>query len=147
VGEFVTWWHHGCFEVHSKDKIFFTAQLFATRRSDMGSYGRTLRKSLQKKTFRRGNLHVHLLETLEAKLPYLRVSSLKAMLEIRYLSFVFQIVMKCLGWLLKIPTSSNSVDLIVVQLHASRFLRFMEMSPRIPLPKQIWCIAMVTMVL
>ena len=41
VGQYVVfpsvWWHHGYISINTPDNIFFTAQLFATPRSDIGS--------------------------------------------------------------------------------------------------------------
>jgi hypothetical protein len=39
------WWHHGYYDIKSKDKVILTAQLFAIPRSDIGSSKRSQQKT------------------------------------------------------------------------------------------------------
>jgi hypothetical protein len=49
VGEYVLfpslWWHHGYYDIQSEDKVIYTAQLFATPCSYIGSTKRSLRNN------------------------------------------------------------------------------------------------------
>jgi len=68
VGDYVAfpavWWHHGICNIHSRNKIFYTAQLFATPRSDLGSNERSTRKSSKMKQHTQGTLDAPFLHTL-----------------------------------------------------------------------------------
>jgi hypothetical protein len=68
VGQYVVfpsvWWHHGYISINStSDNIIFTAQLFATPRSDVGSSQRSLRKTSNTKTYSQGTVDSTLVNT------------------------------------------------------------------------------------
>jgi hypothetical protein len=50
VGQYIVfpslWWHHGYYNIKDEEKVTFTAQLFATPSSDIGSTQRSNRKKL-----------------------------------------------------------------------------------------------------
>ena len=58
VGDYVVfpslWWHHGYYDIKSEDKVVFTAQLFATPRSDIGSSKRSQRKNSVMTSYKQG---------------------------------------------------------------------------------------------
>jgi hypothetical protein len=58
------WWHHGICNIHLRNKIFYTAQLFATPCSDLASNERSLRKSSKMKQHTEGTLKAPFLHTL-----------------------------------------------------------------------------------
>ena len=58
------WWHHGICDFYFPNKIFFTAQLFATPRSDVGSNERSTRTSSKMKQHTQGTLDAPFLHTL-----------------------------------------------------------------------------------
>ena len=68
VGQYVVfpsvWWHHGYISINTPDNIIFTAQLFATPRSDIGSSQRSLRKTSNTKTYSQGTVDSTLVNTL-----------------------------------------------------------------------------------
>ena len=67
IGDYVAfpavWWHHGICDFYLHNKMFFTAQLFATPRSDLGSIKHSLRKSSNMK-HTQGKLDASLVNTL-----------------------------------------------------------------------------------
>ncbi len=67
VGDYVAfptvWWHHGICNFYLRNKMFFTAQLFATPHSDLGSIKHSLRKSSNMK-HTQGKLDASLVNTL-----------------------------------------------------------------------------------
>ncbi len=68
MGDYVAfptvWWHHGICKIYSRNKIFFTAQLFATPCSDLASMERSLRKSSKMKQHAQGTLNASFVNTL-----------------------------------------------------------------------------------
>ena len=56
-------WHHGICNIYSHNKMFFTAQLFATPHSDLGSIDHSLRKSSNMK-HTQGKVDASLINTL-----------------------------------------------------------------------------------
>ena len=72
MGDYVAfpavWWHHGICEIYSCNKIFYTAQLFATPCSDLGSMKHSLIKSYKMKQHTQGTLQANLLHTLTTDL-------------------------------------------------------------------------------
>ena len=62
------WWHHGYINIYSPDNIFFTAQLFATLRSDLGSSQRSLRQMSKTKSNSQGTVRSILVYTLMTNL-------------------------------------------------------------------------------
>jgi IS30 family transposase len=68
IGQYVVfpslWWHHGYITNNTPDNIIFTAQLFATPRSDIGSSQRSLRKTSNTKTYTQGTVDSTIVNTL-----------------------------------------------------------------------------------
>ena len=50
------WWHHGYYDIKDEEKVIFTAQLFATPSSDIGSSKRSNRRNSQMNTYSHGQL-------------------------------------------------------------------------------------------
>jgi hypothetical protein len=68
VGDYVAfpavWWHHGICDFYLPSKIFFTAQLFATPRSDIASNERSMRNSSKMKKHIQGKLNASFVNNL-----------------------------------------------------------------------------------
>ena len=50
------WWHHGYYDIKDEEKVIFTAQLFATPSSDIGSSKRSNRRNSLMNTYSHGQL-------------------------------------------------------------------------------------------
>ena len=50
------WWHHEYYDIKDEEKVIFTAQLFATPSSDIGSSKRSNRRNSLMNTYRHGQL-------------------------------------------------------------------------------------------
>jgi hypothetical protein len=68
VGQYVVfpslWWHHGDYDIKDEEKVIFTAQLFATPSSDIGSTKRFNRRNSQMSTYSHGQLSISTLNGL-----------------------------------------------------------------------------------